>query len=175
MHRLVPPLEIGRSGADGRGVNGHVAVRDRGVGGEGGAAERPGPQGRQPLGLGAQVTAFKSAIRTTYPSPASRSRSCPGCQTRFEPDSFTLLPDADRPREIRVVCAPDPFELRVHAYSGADIVEITVELNPDPVIEFDAPPAAAAALVYRRAEARGGVLASAVRLVLPAFRGGWIP
>ena len=31
--------------------------------------------------------------------------SCPWCGTRFEPASFTLLPDDDRPTELRIVCA----------------------------------------------------------------------
>ena len=30
--------------------------------------------------------------------------SCPWCGTRFEPTSFTLLPNDDRPTELRVVC-----------------------------------------------------------------------
>ena len=31
--------------------------------------------------------------------------SCPWCGTRFEPDSFALLPNDDRPTELRIVCA----------------------------------------------------------------------
>ena len=31
--------------------------------------------------------------------------SCPWCGRRFEPASFTLLPDDDRPTELRIVCA----------------------------------------------------------------------
>ena len=38
------------------------------------------------------------------PSPIPLE-SCPWCGTRFEPDSFTLLPDDDRPKELRIVCA----------------------------------------------------------------------
>lgn len=30
--------------------------------------------------------------------------SCPWCATPFEPNSFTLLPNDDRPKELRVVC-----------------------------------------------------------------------
>ena len=30
--------------------------------------------------------------------------SCPWCSERFEPASFTLLPDDDRPNELRIVC-----------------------------------------------------------------------
>ena len=38
------------------------------------------------------------------PSPIPLE-NCPWCGTRFEPDSFALLPDDDRPKELRVVCA----------------------------------------------------------------------
>ncbi|MCY4350681.1 MAG: DISARM system helicase DrmA [Thiotrichales bacterium] len=38
------------------------------------------------------------------PSPIPL-QSCPWCGTRFEPESFTLLPNDDRPRELRIVCA----------------------------------------------------------------------
>ena len=38
------------------------------------------------------------------PSPIPLE-NCPWCGTRFEPDSFALLPDADRPTELRIVCA----------------------------------------------------------------------
>jgi hypothetical protein len=38
------------------------------------------------------------------PSPIPLE-DCPWCETRFEPESFTLLPDSDRPKELRVVCA----------------------------------------------------------------------
>ena len=37
------------------------------------------------------------------PSPIPVER-CPWCGTEFTADSFTLLPDADRPRDLRVVC-----------------------------------------------------------------------
>ncbi len=37
------------------------------------------------------------------PSPIP-IETCPWCGTRFEPDSFDLQPDADRPRELRIVC-----------------------------------------------------------------------
>ena len=30
--------------------------------------------------------------------------NCPWCGEEFEPESFTLLPDADNPRELRIVC-----------------------------------------------------------------------
>ena len=38
------------------------------------------------------------------PSPIPLE-NCPWCGTRFEPDSFALLPNDDRPTELRIVCA----------------------------------------------------------------------
>lgn len=38
------------------------------------------------------------------PSPIPLE-NCPWCDTRFEPHSFSLLPDSDKPRELRIVCA----------------------------------------------------------------------
>ena len=55
--------------------------------------------------------------------------NCPWCGTRFDADSFTLLPDDDRPRELRVVCAN--FECD---FSGG---------RPLPVLAVDEP-------IYRR-------------------------
>jgi hypothetical protein len=37
------------------------------------------------------------------PSPIPLE-NCPWCGTRFTPDSFTLLPNDDQPRELRIVC-----------------------------------------------------------------------
>ncbi len=37
------------------------------------------------------------------PSPIPLE-NCPWCGERFTPDSFVLLPDADQPRELRIVC-----------------------------------------------------------------------
>ncbi|MFN8108786.1 MAG: helicase-related protein [Thermoleophilia bacterium] len=51
----------------------------------------------------AKVTAFKNQPRYK-PSPIPLEE-CAWCGTRFEPDSFTLLPNADRPKQLRVVCA----------------------------------------------------------------------
>ena len=45
---------------------------------------------------------FKSDPNKPMPIPLE---SCPWCGTRFEPASFTLLPDDDRPSELRIVCA----------------------------------------------------------------------
>jgi hypothetical protein len=50
----------------------------------------------------AKVHQFKQ--NPTYrPSPIPLE-DCPWCGHRFVPDSFTLLPDDDRPRELRIVC-----------------------------------------------------------------------
>ena len=45
---------------------------------------------------------FKSDPGKPMPIPLE---SCPWCGTRFEPASFTLLPDDDQPSELRIVCA----------------------------------------------------------------------
>ena len=45
---------------------------------------------------------FKSSPNKPSPIPLE---SCPWCGTPFEPASFTLLPDDDRPSELRIVCA----------------------------------------------------------------------
>ena len=44
---------------------------------------------------------FKSDPNKPMPIPLE---SCPRCGTRFEPASFTLLPDDDQPNELRIVC-----------------------------------------------------------------------
>ena len=51
----------------------------------------------------AKTRRFRSNPRGN-PSPIPLE-NCPWCGTRFEPDSFTLLPDDDRPKELRIVCA----------------------------------------------------------------------
>ena len=38
------------------------------------------------------------------PSPIPLE-NCPWCGTRFQPDSFALLPNDDKPRDLRIVCA----------------------------------------------------------------------
>lgn len=45
---------------------------------------------------------FKAEPRRR-PSPIPLE-NCPWCGTRFEPDSFALLPNNDHPRELRIVC-----------------------------------------------------------------------
>lgn len=50
-----------------------------------------------------KVNRFKSNPKGN-PSPIPLE-NCPWCGTRFEPDSFNLLPNADAPTELRVSCA----------------------------------------------------------------------
>jgi hypothetical protein len=50
-----------------------------------------------------KVRQFRADPRSK-PSPIPLE-NCPWCGTRFEPTSFTLLPDDDKPRELRIVCA----------------------------------------------------------------------
>lgn len=50
-----------------------------------------------------KVRQFKADSRGK-PSPIPLE-TCPWCGTRFGPNSFTLLPDDDQPRDMRVVCA----------------------------------------------------------------------
>jgi hypothetical protein len=50
----------------------------------------------------AKVRQFKNDPRGK-PSPIPLE-DCPWCGKRFEPASFTLLPDDDKPRELRIVC-----------------------------------------------------------------------
>ena len=62
------------------------------------------------------------------PAPIPVER-CPWCDTPFGAESFSLLPDADRPRDLRVVCAN--FECE---FSGG---------RPLPIVGVDEP-------LYRR-------------------------
>ncbi len=50
-----------------------------------------------------KVTRFKQNPNSK-PSPIPLE-NCPWCGREFEPESFNLLPDADHPRELRIVCA----------------------------------------------------------------------
>jgi hypothetical protein len=52
----------------------------------------------------------RSKVRQFQNDPKSKPSPiplevCPWCNTRFAPTSFTLLPDSDNPRELRIVCA----------------------------------------------------------------------
>ena len=96
-----------------------------------GKAATPNILGRKgdgrPDSARAKVTAFKrNPDRNPSPIPLE---NCPWCETRFEPESFTLLPDADGPRELRIVCSD--FECE---FSGD---------RPLPVVGVDEP-------IYRR-------------------------
>ena len=71
-----------------------------------GKAATPNKMGRK--GDSRPDTARQKTIRYQQnprgnPSPIP-VESCPWCGTEFTADSFTLLPDADRPRDLRVVC-----------------------------------------------------------------------
>ncbi len=50
----------------------------------------------------AKVRQFKANPKGK-PSPIPLE-NCPWCGTRFSPESFSLLPDDDQPRELRIVC-----------------------------------------------------------------------
>ena len=50
-----------------------------------------------------KVNQFK-ADPNNKPSPIPLE-NCPWCGTRFEPDSFSLEPDADKPQNLHIVCA----------------------------------------------------------------------
>ena len=71
-----------------------------------GKAATPNVLGRKgdsrPDSARTKVRRFKSNPRGN-PSPIPLE-SCPWCGERFEPEAFTLLPDDDRPRELRIVC-----------------------------------------------------------------------
>ena len=49
-----------------------------------------------------KVMQFKADPRNK-PSPIPLE-NCPWCEKRFEPDSFSLEPDTDKPRNLRIVC-----------------------------------------------------------------------
>jgi hypothetical protein len=49
-----------------------------------------------------RVLQYKADPRSR-PSPIPLEE-CPWCRERFTPDSFSLTPDADRPRELQIVC-----------------------------------------------------------------------
>ena len=98
---LICALEIERSEAGGR-----YGTWPFEIGLWVGKAATPNILGRKgdgrPDSARAKVNAFKrNPDRNPSPIPLE---NCPWCQTRFEPESFTLLPDADNPRELRIVC-----------------------------------------------------------------------
>lgn len=72
-----------------------------------GKAATPNQMGRKGDGRSdtarAKTTQFK-ANPQGKPSPIPLE-NCPWCGERFTPDSFSLLPDSDNPRELKVVCS----------------------------------------------------------------------
>ncbi len=72
-----------------------------------GKAATPNVLGRKgdsrPDSARTKVRQFKNDPKSK-PSPIPLE-SCPWCGERFAPASFTLIPDDDRPRELRIVCA----------------------------------------------------------------------
>ena len=123
---LVCALEIERSEADGR--YGRWPFE---IGLWVGKAATPNILGRKGDGrqdsARAKATAFKrNPDRNPSPIPLE---NCPWCGEAFRPESFTLSPDADRPRELRIVCSD--WEC---AFSGD---------RPLPVVGVDEP-------IYRR-------------------------
>lgn len=71
-----------------------------------GKAATPNALGRKGDGRSdsarSKVRQYKTDPRNK-PSPIPLE-NCPWCSTRFGPDSFALLPNDDRPRELRIVC-----------------------------------------------------------------------
>ena len=99
---LVCALEMERSEGDGRYGSWPFEI-----GLWVGKAATPNILGRKgdgrPDSARAKVTAFKrDPDRNPSPIPLE---NCPWCGREFEPESFNLLPDADQPRELRIVCA----------------------------------------------------------------------
>ena len=96
-----------------------------------GKAATPNRMGRK--GDGGGDTARRKTLRYKANPQANPApipiESCPWCGASFAPESFALLPDADRPRDMRVVCSD--FECE---FSGE---------RPLPVVGVDEP-------LYRR-------------------------
>ena len=71
-----------------------------------GKAATPNVMGRKgdgrPDSARIKVRQFKADPRSK-PSPIPLE-DCPWCGERFKPESFTLLPNDDEPRELRIVC-----------------------------------------------------------------------
>ena len=75
-----------------------------------------------------------SPSRTTTASPPrSRSKNCPWCGTSSSRHSFQLLPNANEPTDLRVVCAESP--LRLHPQpAAADPGRRRADLSPAAVL-----------------------------------------
>lgn len=74
----------------------------------------------------ARTIAFQGDDRKPSPIPLE---NCPWCGTRFNRNSFALVPDANQPRDLRVTCANRRCEFRGD--------------NPLPIVAVDEP-------IYRR-------------------------
>jgi hypothetical protein len=71
-----------------------------------GKAATPNVMGRKGDGRSDSARSKVSQYKgnpTGKPSPIPLEE-CPWCATKFTPDSFSLLPNSDKPRELRVVC-----------------------------------------------------------------------
>lgn len=96
--------------------------------GQGATPNRMGKKGdKDPHSARARTIAFQNDDRRK-PSPIPLE-NCPWCGTKFKATSFQLLPDTDRPRDLRVCCAGR------RCLFGGD--------NPLPIIAVDEP-------LYRR-------------------------
>ena len=81
-----------------------VAVRDRAVGRQGGDTERDGPQGRRAHRHGPFACPAVQG-QSAGQAVADPARGVPVVpDERSRPASFSLLPDSDQPRELRIVC-----------------------------------------------------------------------
>ena len=72
-----------------------------------GKAATPNVLGRKGDGNSQSARAWTDRYKREpgrHPAPVPLE-SCPWCGTEFEPDSFSLEPDKDRPRNLRVTCA----------------------------------------------------------------------
>ena len=79
-----------------------MAVRDRPLGRQGRHAEPDGLQGRdQPVLARSKTIAFQNDDRKPAPIPLE---NCPWCGEKFKPHSFQLVPNANAPTDLRVVC-----------------------------------------------------------------------
>lgn len=70
-----------------------------------GKAATPNKMGQvrenDPTSARSRVIAYKNNDKKPIPIPIE---NCPWCGTRFSPNSFTLTPTRDQPRDLRIVC-----------------------------------------------------------------------
>lgn len=116
----------------------------------------------------AKTVAYKSNSRKPIPIPIE---VCPWCGERLKPDSFTLTPNANEPKDLRVVCVA-----RGCAFRGN---------RPLPIVAVDEPlyrrlPCFVIATIDKFASlpwvgASGGLLGGADRYDRGGFYGPWQP